>query len=245
MRIGAFTYNFPHYKTQQGLLNLVANGFKPELMMSQDFKKLDLPSSEVRVVPRYEYLHHPTHLARHLYIANYIGDHNDAVELIKQSELDVGIVLGARILPKEVIRAFKIGIINAHPGLIPHNRGLDNLKWAIRDRLPQAVTAHLISPKIDSGRIIIWEIANIYEDDTLIDIHIRLQELEQKLIISALRLLSDPRFTPRKVTSSGKYNKVMSVGEEAEMMRGFDDYKRDYYGIVHGLLNTLSPEELP
>ena len=54
---------------------------------------------------------------------------------------------------KNVIDSFSNGIINFHPGVLPENRGLDNLKWAIYNNLPQGVTTHLIDENIDVEQI--------------------------------------------------------------------------------------------
>lgn len=78
-----------------------------------------------------------------------------------------------------------------HPGILPDNRGLDNLKWAIIKDLDQGVTTHLIDSKIDRGRLINRQKIKIYKDDTLIDIHMRLQALEQKMMIDSIELLHE------------------------------------------------------
>ena len=33
MNIGVFAYNFPHWKTQEGIHNLVLAGYKPKIIM--------------------------------------------------------------------------------------------------------------------------------------------------------------------------------------------------------------------
>ena len=57
---------------------------------------------------------------------------------------------------------------------------MDTIKWAIINRLPQGVTTHIIDDKIDRGFLIEKENIVLYEDDTLLDIQIRIQNLEQK-----------------------------------------------------------------
>ena len=95
-----------------------------------------LPSSKVpNGYTQDEYLRH---LCDEAAIRRY-GDNNTNVKarldeefrLIKKHNLDIGIILGARILSKQIIDAFSIGIVNLHPGILPENRGLDNVKWSI------------------------------------------------------------------------------------------------------------------
>ena len=185
MKICVFTYNFPHYKTQQGLLNLMVHGYKPELIIAQEYKELNIKPSRIKTTPPYEFINHPRALAEHFGIAYIVQDHNDIslANDIKHADYDLGIILGARILSKYTIASFNTGILNLHPGLIPLNRGLDNIKWAIHDNLPQGVTAHLIDERIDLGRIIIIQAIKVFEDDSLLDISIRIQDTQQRLII--------------------------------------------------------------
>jgi len=50
---------------------------------------------------------------------------------------------------EDIINAFKIGVLNMHPGILPDNRGLDTIKWAIMKDMKQGVSCHLISKEID------------------------------------------------------------------------------------------------
>jgi methionyl-tRNA formyltransferase len=77
------------------------------------------------------------------------------LKFFKKKKFDLGIILGARILDEDIIKTFKIGILNLHPGLLPDNRGLDTYQWAIINMIPQGVTSNLIDSKIDGGKILI------------------------------------------------------------------------------------------
>lgn len=46
------------------------------------------------------------------------------------------------------------GIINIHPGLLPHYRGCTCPEWALLNNDPLGITAHLMDEKYDSGPII-------------------------------------------------------------------------------------------
>ena len=43
---------------------------------------------------------------------------------------------------------FDTGIINIHPGLLPENRGLDNIKWALYHNMPQGLTVNFIRKRL-------------------------------------------------------------------------------------------------
>lgn len=228
MKIGVFAYNFPHWKTQEGIHNLILNGFKPDIIFAADPVKLNFYQSKVRISPKDLYLTHPKDIAETHNIPYHVTIHNseETKDLIQQYDLDVGIILGSRILKPIVIDQFKVGILNMHPGILPDNRGLDNLKWALINDHKQGVTTHLIDSKIDMGSMIEQEFIQIYKDDTLLDLHLRIQSLEQRLMISSLKALKEPiKFTK---LSSGNYYKSVPEEIEQKLHLYFYNYKQKY-----------------
>ena len=227
MKTGVFAYNFEHWKTQEGLLNLFLNGKKPAVVFAANKVKLNFPHSKIRVAPKDLFLQHPKDICEKLDIPYHVVKHDseETHKLIKEYGLDVGVILGARILKKPTINAFKKGVINMHPGILPMNRGLDNLKWAVYHKMPMGVTAHLIDEKIDRGTIIKQDTVKVYGDDTLVDIHIRLQNLEQKLMLESLSLIDSPNFEQRAL-GPGTYYKAMEAKEEKSLLHRFKMYKK-------------------
>mgnify|MGYP003554512188 CR=1 FL=1 len=177
-----FAYNFPHWKTGIGLISMVAHGFVPDLVLLQDKKNLTVPHSDYRITPKDEYLLHPIDICNMLGLEYKVMDHEDY-----GGSDELGVILGARILSKDLIERMKKGVMNIHPGILPGNRGLDNLKHSIARRLPVGVTAHLIDHRIDMGTILATKIVPVYPDDNLRDVYIRQRGYEQKLLIETLK----------------------------------------------------------
>jgi len=153
LKIAVFAYNFKHWKTQTGLNNLFYNEIEPNVVIAANKKKLKINSSKKRTSPKNLFLTHPQQICQRMNFNYMISDH-DSKELelfLEENKFDLGVILGARILNKEIIDKFKIGIINLHPGVLPLNRGLDTIKKAILNDLPQGVTSHLINHRIDMG----------------------------------------------------------------------------------------------
>jgi len=233
LKIGVFAYNIPHKKTFEGLMNLLIHDIPIECILATNPVKLDFYQSQVRISPKGLVYPHPNKIAARFNIPYTVVPHNapEAVDIIKHHGLDLGIILGARIIKSPVIDSFKIGILNLHPGLLPENRGLDTVKWAILDSIPQGATAHLIDARIDWGRKITSQVCEVYTDDTLLDILLRVQSVEQQLMLESVRLIESGRkfeFT----TSVGKYNKAVSPEKEREMLARFENYKQHYSAIV-------------
>jgi phosphoribosylglycinamide formyltransferase-1 len=228
LKIGIFAYNWPHLKTQNGIINLCVNGFVPDMVFRADPVKLNFYKSKIRVSPKDLYLHETSELCDFFNIRSEVVGHNsrECEFIIKNLDLDIGIILGARILKSNIINAFNIGIVNMHPGLLPENRGLDNLKWAVIKGMRQGVTTHLIDSKIDKGSLISRQEIKVYKDDSFLDIHLRLQAKEQEMMIDAVKILSS--FPPIEDFSTfeeeGNYHKSVPPDLEKDLMDCFKSY---------------------
>jgi phosphoribosylglycinamide formyltransferase-1 len=230
MRIGVFAYNFEHWKTQAGIQNLMLAGRKPEVIFAANRVKLNFYQSKIRTSPKDLYLVHPKRLSEYYNIDYCIAPHNskEVSSRIEDYGLDLGIILGARILKPPVFLNFRTGVLNMHPGILPENRGLDTIKWAIVNELPQGVSTHLIDEKIDRGALVQTEQIRIYQDDTLLDLHIRIQNLEQKLMLSSIELLEKKNIIDLKDIGKGRYNKSMLPDLESDLAHYFAQYKEKY-----------------
>jgi folate-dependent phosphoribosylglycinamide formyltransferase PurN len=190
MKIGLFAYNFPHKKTQDFISRLVFEGYQIDVILAADPVQLSIPHSAIKSKIRHQGLLHPAAIARRLGIPYHVVQHNssEALEIVRERGLDLGIIAGARILKPAMIDAFGSGIVNYHPGLIPEARGLDALFWSIHNQLPLGVTSHLIDRDIDAGNILERKLIPLYLDDTLFDLSERLYEVQLDMIGPSIAL---------------------------------------------------------
>lgn len=225
MRIAALTYTFSTPKIEAGVHHLVASGFKPDVILAAPPVHLDFYRSKVRIAPQAIPTMSPSDLALGHGIPFHTAPHDSirAVEIFREYEIDVAVILGARILKRPLIEAATIGILNAHPGKLPENRGLDNMKWATLLGLPQFVTGHLIDHRIDRGREVYAEECLVVKGDTLMDVHLRLQALERKVMVNCLKILKrgDRRFPE---IGAGVYRQAVPPEQEAGLMEAFEKY---------------------
>lgn len=182
MKFAVLAYNFPHWKTQNGLINLVCNGFTPSVVILQNKKQLSVPVSKYRITPELEYLQDPKELCKVLGLKFKILDHDKIVN----ETCDLAVILGARILPQRTIDQFPKGILNIHPGILPGNRGLDNLKWSLIKGLPIGCTAHFIDHRIDMGFIVDRATTKQKPGETIRELYLRQRGIEQALLIRAM-----------------------------------------------------------
>ncbi|MDA9682137.1 phosphoribosylglycinamide formyltransferase [Candidatus Pelagibacter sp.] len=93
---------------------------------------------------------------------------NDILKLLKKKKINLICLAGfMKILSKNFIQDFKGKILNIHPSLLPKYKGLNTHERAIKDKANYSgCTVHLVTPKLDSGKIINQKKVKIYKKDT-------------------------------------------------------------------------------
>ena len=81
----------------------------------------------------------------------------------------------------------------------------------------------LIDKSIDRGKVITKSTIEVYKDDTLIDLNIRIQNLEQKLMIDSILLLK--KNIPTQVLGEGTYYRSVPEDIEKTLHQKFTEYK--------------------
>jgi folate-dependent phosphoribosylglycinamide formyltransferase PurN len=227
MNYTIFAYDFPHTKTKEFIVAIKLLGCKINCILAAPKIELNYPKPKIRISVKKNELIHPQNIAKIFDIPYFVVPHNsdECIDIIKERNAEIGIITGARILSKKVIDAFSTGIINFHPGLIPQNRGLDNLKWAIHKDIPQGVTTHFIDNRVDAGRIILQQQIPIFKDDTLFDIDQRLYETQLDLIKPTLDAIEGKYLDDFPLVTEGKPKSVMPNELEKGLPDKFEAYK--------------------
>jgi len=122
-----------------------------------------------------------------------VDDFNGTVceEYLKHIKPDLIVLGGSRILRKNIIEIPRIGILNAHPGLLPEYRGVDVIRWAILNGEDVGVTVHFIDEEIDGGIICLQEVISInFGKDSIQDISIRSEELAGRLMAASVMMIA-------------------------------------------------------
>lgn len=219
MKIVVFCYDFPHAKTQEGLFRLFVAGIKVDMVFAAPRVKV-ATSSTVRLTPQGMSLLHPRDICARMDKPYLVTPHKEV-----WGKWDLGVILGARILPKKTIDKFSIGILNMHPGMLPTNRGLDNVLRAVLLRCPQGVTAHLINEKVDAGLLVARNVIPVYEDDTPMDVSMRLQNKEMEMLVEAINLASWPSHSQLEEKGSCA---PLTCSESNQALIDFDVYLKEF-----------------
>ncbi len=107
--------------------------------------------------------------ANRIFHTKSINDHS-VIELIQQTQPDVIIVNGTRIISKKVLGSVSCPFINTHTGITPMYRGVHGGYWALinDDILNCGVTVHLVDEGIDTGAILYQDRIQITKQDNFV-----------------------------------------------------------------------------
>jgi len=112
----------------------------------------------------------------------------DCESLLKRINPDLLVLGGSRILKKNILEIPKMGVLNAHPGILPKYRGVDVISWAILNGDNIGVTVHLVDEGIDTGRICAQEIIPVnFGVDTIESLKRRAERVSGQLMARVLK----------------------------------------------------------
>lgn len=224
--IVAFAYNFPHEKTENGLTDLFLSGIEVSVVIAMDPVELSHESSKLPTKPKGLEYRHPADVSSQLGYRYEVAQHDSerCMEVLNELDPSIGVILGARILPGRVIDQFEKGIINIHPGLLPQNRGLDAMKWAIYNNWKQGVSAHIISEEIDSGRLIEKREVDVFGEDTLVTLNARLARVRRQLLTDAVEALMEHEVEDFPELKDGDYHSTIPPDKEIDLFQKMGPY---------------------
>ena len=105
------------------------------------------------------------------------------LEYLRKNKINLICLAGfMKILSSDFIRNFKYPILNIHPSLLPKYKGLNTHRRAIKNKDKfSGATVHLVTPKLDSGKIIVQKKVRILKSDTEKTLAKKILKIEHKL----------------------------------------------------------------
>jgi len=116
-------------------------------------------------------------------------DSNEVVALLKQLDPDIGVIGCAGILRPEVFHAFRIGVLNIHPGQTPQYRGRSPLEWTILEDAQPGVTLHFVDSGVDTGPVVQQLEVPVEAGDDFESLYGRVYDVGIRLLVSSLERL--------------------------------------------------------
>jgi len=113
----------------------------------------------------------------------------EAVDYIKNREVDILINAGGGIFKKAFISAPRIGVLNAHMGFLPSYRGMNVLEWSLFYGHKIGVTLHFIDRGIDTGDILLFKEIPIEKGDSINTLRAKSLVINIELMIQGINLI--------------------------------------------------------
>jgi methionyl-tRNA formyltransferase len=123
----------------------------------------------------------------------FVDSHNSETTgaLVRRLGLDLLLNAGTpRILKAPILGAPTIGVLNAHPGLLPRFRGCTAVEWALYLDEPVGVTVHLMTEGIDEGPILAQEPVTVTRGDGYVDVRVKVHEAANRLLAESVEGLA-------------------------------------------------------
>lgn len=77
-----------------------------------------------------------------------------SIARLKEWSPDLIIFTGGNILRKPLLEVPRLGVLNAHLGLLPEIRGMSSPEWSLLKHIPVGITIHYMDAGIDTGPIL-------------------------------------------------------------------------------------------
>lgn len=130
-------------------------------------------------------------------------------ETIDQQDPDLIVLAGfMRILGKAFVQHFLGRLINIHPSLLPHYKGLHTHEKVLAAKEKEhGATVHLVTEDLDGGPILAFSKLNVEPDDTPESLQQRVHLLEHRLYPTVIRWFAEDRLSclPEGVFFEGKH----------------------------------------
>ena len=95
-----------------------------------------------------------------------------------------------KILSKNFIKKFNKPILNIHPSLLPKYKGLNTHKRVIKNKEKfSGSTVHLVTSKLDSGKIILQKKIKISKHDSVQSLRKKILKIEHRIYPKAIKKL--------------------------------------------------------
>ena len=93
-----------------------------------------------------------------------------------------------KILSKNFIKSFKYKILNIHPSLLPKYKGLNTHERVISNKEKfSGCTVHLVSEKLDSGKIIVQKKVKVSSNDNPVSLSKKIIKIEHQIYPLAIK----------------------------------------------------------
>jgi len=125
---------------------------------------------------------------------------------------DLALLGGTGILDGKTLSLFPLGVLNAHPGLLPQYQGNYGNRWAVLNGDQCGITVYRLSPVLDEGPVLVREIVERGRREWPERLDVRVTTLCSQIVVRAALEYMSGRLQPREqVPSEGKCYGLLPV----------------------------------
>ena len=152
-----------------------------------------------------------------------------------QPDLVISIYLN-QLIRRELIELPRLGCLNIHPALLPHNRGLFPYFWAMANGDQETgVTLHWVDERFDTGDLLLQEVLPIDPDETMTSLQYKSAQVGGEMLIRGVELIEggNPPHIPQDNSQATYYSWPRPADLRHFRRRGGD------YGTVFELMRYM------
>jgi methionyl-tRNA formyltransferase len=152
-----------------------------------------------------------------------------------QPDLVISIYLN-QLIRRELIELPRLGCLNIHPALLPHNRGLFPYFWAMTNGDQETgVTLHWVDERFDTGDLLLQEVLPIDPDETMTSLQYKSAQVGGEMLIRGVELIEggNPPHIPQDNSQATYYSWPRPADLRHFRRRGGD------YGTVFELMRYM------
>lgn len=126
---------------------------------------------------------------------------DDVNEFLTKLNPDIGLFASGEVISEDIINCFKVGIINAHKGILPYYKGLNLIESAIlENRIDQiGITTHIINDGVDTGPILNFYKVNPLQYKNINSLRDEVSSvIPFMLVIACIDILNRKKLIPQK-----------------------------------------------
>ena len=163
----------------------------------------------------------------------------EAVAKLRGLEADLGVVVGTRVLRRNIFSVPRLGCINLHKGRVPDYRGLPPGFWELFDGTASAgITVHFVDSGLDTGDVIARSEVPIEPLDTPDTLLEKLHREGTRILAAAVASIQRENFSREpQQRSSGKTRSKPSRTQVAQLRKRLPHWQ--HRGDLAAILKNL------
>jgi methionyl-tRNA formyltransferase len=163
------------------------------------------------------------------------------IELYKNLNVDLAIVVAFRMMPEVIWAMPKIGTFNLHGSLLPNYRGAAPINWAlINGEKETGVTTFFINSEIDKGDILFQSKCDIETNDNFGTLYNKLKEIGANLVVQTIEKIKSGDFSTQKQDFKPTDKPAPKIDKDLLEIKFFGDCIQ-IENLVRGLIPVYKP----